>query len=255
MRSWVELVIVIAIGIIVAGLFVMGTSRVRVTRDETLCGSHLKHVLLGLHNYEGAHKKLPLASVANDDLPLEKRLGLFCRLFPFIENRMDLRGNFHDDLRAWDDGENKKLAESGPWCLFCPANPDQGSPFNLTHYVGLAGVGGDAAFYASDDRRIGMFGYHRQLSLRDITDGLENTIALAETATDNGCWLAAGPASVRGLGAARAYLGKSEFTSLHGNRVNVALADASVRTLHPRFSPRLLEALVTVQGKETVEAW
>ena len=58
-----------------------------------------------------------------------------------------------------------------------------------THFVGMAGVGLDAAEYAPDDstqaKKLGVFGYNRTTKLSDITDGPASTIAVTP-ATSHG---------------------------------------------------------------------
>ena len=48
----------------------------------------------------------------------------------------------------------------------------------MTHYVGVAGVGEDAARLPAGDARAGMFGYGRQTRQQDLLRGEANTIAV-----------------------------------------------------------------------------
>jgi prepilin-type processing-associated H-X9-DG protein len=148
--------------------------------------------------------------------------------------------------------------------LLCPANPTEFDPSLPcpTHYLGIAGVGEDAAELPLSDRRAGVFGYDRKVRERDIKDGLATTLAVAE-ALDGGPWTAGGKATLRGLSVGEApYLGEGgQFASRHrvgffpwsGPVVtNVLFADGSVRTLTPSVSPQVLEALATIAGGEEV---
>ncbi len=140
--------------------------------------------------------------------------------------------------------------------FLCPANRGRGAP-DLpcrTSYLGIAGVGDDAAELPRGDPRAGFFGYDRRLTAKDLTDGAATTLMLAEAA-DGGFWTAGGKATVRGLAAdGRPYLGRGgQFASLHRG-TNVAFADGSVRRLTPAVSPRVLEALATVAGGEEAGA-
>jgi len=76
---------------------------------------------------------------------------------------------------------------------------DQGA----THYVGMAGVGLDAADYKFGDKavekKLGMFGYERRTALKDVTDGLSNTIYVIQVSpTYPRPWLAGGGATTMG---------------------------------------------------------
>ena len=80
----------------------------------------------------------------------------------------------------------------------------------VTHYVGIAGVGEEAAQLPTDHPRAGIFGYDRKVSHENIKDGLSLTMTVVETATANGPWTAGGRATVRGLDPNDPpYLGKS----------------------------------------------
>jgi prepilin-type processing-associated H-X9-DG protein len=123
----------------------------------------------------------------------------------------------------------------------------------------------DAAILPGADRRAGVFGYDRRTMLKEIKDGLENTLLILESARDNGPWAQGGPATVRGLDPAdQPYLGTGQpFGGTHfaenslfgrGKSIgcNVAMADGSVRFLHETTPPHILEALVTIAGGEEI---
>jgi len=139
--------------------------------------------------------------------------------------------------------------------LLCPANPNtRGTnlpPF--THYVGVAGVGADAATLVKGEPRAGIFGYDRRTKREDIKD-TSNTLHLIETATANGPWTAGGHATVRGLDPeGPPYLGRGgQFSSGHG-LTQATLADGSVRPISPAVSRRVLEALATVTARDNVD--
>src|SRR5205085_2369316 len=75
--------------------------------------------------------------------------------------------------------------------LQCPSRPTPAEPGlpAVTHYMGVAGVGADAAELPLADRRAGFFGYDRKVNMTDIKDGLSCTVAAIEAA-DGGHWTA-----------------------------------------------------------------
>jgi prepilin-type processing-associated H-X9-DG protein len=167
----------------------------------------------------------------------------------------------------WDADENRitrtKDVESGTIYvvgridgLSCPAGPDDGgTPMpGLTSYVGVAGVGTDAARLPGHDPRAGIFGYGRQVRLEDIKDGASMTMAVVETAERNGPWTAGGPATVRGLDPARRpYIGRGgQFGGTHRGGAAVLFADGSVRFVRASIRPRTFEALATIAGGERI---
>jgi prepilin-type processing-associated H-X9-DG protein len=124
----------------------------------------------------------------------------------------------------------------------------------LAHYVGVAGVGEDAALLPVEDKRAGVFGYDRRTRPEDIRDGTGTTLMVVETATDNGEWTAGGRATVRGLDPDHPpYLGRhGQFSSYHRAVTNALFVDGSVRALGSGMAPEVFEALATIAGGEDV---
>src|SRR5205807_1242571 len=79
----------------------------------------------------------------------------------------------------------------------------------VTHFVGLSGIGPDAAEYAATDpammNKLGVFGYDRGASLDEIRKGrgLANTIVLIRVPHDGPAgvqpWMAGGGSTVRSV--------------------------------------------------------
>ena len=80
-------------------------------------------------------------------------------------------------------------------------------PVPLT-YVGLTGIGKDAAFLPRGDPLPGVFGFGRVTRPQDISDGASTTLMVIESSDLRGVWVAGGEATVRGVDPAkRPYLG------------------------------------------------
>lgn len=237
------------------------------------CANNLKDIAIGLHNYadtcptcrssgENGHW-FPTGTVANPDLPPERRLSWFVELLPFIEHSA-----VHDRIdrqAAWDAPANTAAVQTMLRTFHCPdwgreAEPD---PVYLTAYIGVAGVGADGATLPAGARQAGVFGYDRRTAVADVTDGTSCTLLVLESARDNGPWARGGPATVRGIDPANApYLGSgrpfggthfAENTLFrHGGSAgcNAAFVDGSVRFLNDKVAPHVLEELATVAGGE-----
>ena len=101
----------------------------------------------------------------------------------------------------WNNAQNQPVAKQplpevvNP--VFGPATSPDGYP--VTHYVGVAGVGEDAAQLPADDPRAGMFGYGRQTRQQDLVRGGANTIAVLGVQDQCGPWAQGGRATVRPL--------------------------------------------------------
>jgi hypothetical protein len=87
-------------------------------------------------------------------------------------------------------------------------------------------------------------------------------VAFAETATDNGPWMSAGPATLRGLDGT-VYLGPTApFSTNHQAgwwqripALHMSFVDGSVRAFSYTLAPSVFEALVTVAGSDQVPAF
>ena len=60
------------------------------------------------------------------------------------------------------------------------------APAYLTPYLGVAGLGPNAADLALGDPRAGVFGHDRRTALAAIRDGASNTLLIMESARENG---------------------------------------------------------------------
>jgi hypothetical protein len=246
---------------------------VRRAAARSQCANNLKEIAVGLQNYadtcptcrssgENGHR-FPAGTVLNPALPPERRLSWLVALLPFIEHsavhdRIDLRA-------AWDAPTNTAAVRTMLRTFHCPDWGRESEPNEacLTPYIGVAGVGADAATLPARDRRAGVFGYDRGTAVADVTDGTSCTLLILESARDNGPWAHGGPATVRGLDPGEApYLGRGRpFGGTHfaentlfrrGGSVgcNAALADGSVHFFNEEVAPQVLEALATVAGDD-----
>jgi hypothetical protein len=250
---------------------------VRRAAARSQCANNLKQIALGLHNYadtytpgqraNGQTQKLPAGTVANPALPPERRLSWFVEVLPFVEQatlyqRLDPR-------KGWDDPSNELAVRTPLKMLRCPDWVREAEPVPpyWTAYLGVAGLGVDAATLPAGDRNAGVFGYDRRTSLAAIKDGTSNTLLVLESARDNGAWARGGPSTVRGLTPeVQPYLGTGRpFGGTHfaensifgrGKSLgcNAALTDGSVRFFTESISPHVLEALATIAGGEKVGA-
>lgn len=201
--------------------------------------------------------------------PAHERVSFFRELLPYIgdDRYFTLRESI-DAEKSWNDPANVNYARIlVPHFLNPAAGPASSyvkvrgvdSPLAVTHFVGMAGVGPDAAYYDKNDPRAGMFGYDRQTTVEDVKDGLSNTIYMIEADKALlGPWLQGGGATVRGTSVAGNDIGRrGGFSSPNfGGKqgVWVMMGDGSTRFLSKDISPEVFKALCTMAGSDSAGA-
>ena len=134
--------------------------------------------------------------------------------------------------------------------VFGPAASPEGYP--VTHYVGVAGVGDDAAQLPADDPRAGVFGYGRQTRLEDLPRGDANTIAIMGVQEQCGPWAQGGRATVRPLSRKPYINGPDGFGSGQPDGMVVGYADGHAGFISKDIDPHVLEQLASVRGGNDV---
>jgi hypothetical protein len=201
--------------------------------------------------------------------PPDHRVSFFAELLPHL-GRGNVRAAIQDRKFPWYAPENRLAAESwvpeflvpyydsSAWRATSPLA--DGATFGGTNYVGLAGLGLDAARYNPLDpatsKKLGIFGYDWQSRPADVTDGLSNTIALIQVPPGyQRPWIAGGGATVMGVDdkgpdPQQPFIARSP----EGKRgTYILMGDGSVRWLKEGTDPKVFKALVTRAGGETVD--
>lgn len=193
----VELLVVIAIIGILVGLLLPAVQQAREAARRMSCSNNIKQIVLGLHNYEAAHRKLPFGWNNHGTLwsamvlPYVEQQNLYSSLL-FVESGP---GN-------WDSGSANTLAcETVVPVFFCPSMP---LPPHLdyngiekrfpTSYRGNAGsevtsddtstipISGTKSLEMLDLN--GIFHACSATRFADVIDGLSNTFMIGESHTD-----------------------------------------------------------------------
>jgi prepilin-type processing-associated H-X9-DG protein len=232
------------------------------------CRDNLLALGLALAEYHDAFETLPCGTVVNPELPPQKRLSWLTVIMNEQGRRLQI-----DTTKAWDAAENRppsflhegttgdapptKTSAANVALFNCPSHSPTPDPTGLgpTDYVGIAGLGKDAATLPLTHSRAGVFGYNRATRLRDITDGASETLMIAETAQPQGAWTAGGRSTVRGLNRdRRPYLGPNgQFGGNHRGGTMVVFADGSVRMIRDTISPAVFESLSTIAGGDQIK--
>ncbi|QDU23410.1 DUF1559 family PulG-like putative transporter [Urbifossiella limnaea] len=274
MRRWAAaaaagFVLLVAVGFVATYIL-----RYRRAAGDVTCAANLREIgLFAAHHVDpkvGDPDRLPseipagtvaLAGVAPDD-----RLSWFPRVLPGLDQKRQDAGPLLAGLKTLEPfpaAANQTVARTRLRAALCPADPpaaDHSAPAP-TSYVGIAGLGADAAELVLPDPpgaappRAGCFRYDRPTPFSYITDGLSQSLLLGERSGDLGPWLRGGSATVRGLndaaGAGPLMARGGQFGGTHAGGANWGFADGSVRFFTDRGDPRILFALATIAGRET----
>lgn len=239
-----------SIGVLTA-LLLPAVQQARTAARRTQSKNNLKQLMIALHNYHDVYGNLPAGTVKDSAEEVDDRLSWIVSILPFIDQaalyeQIDQKSGWKSESNADWTGFNLQV-------LMNPAEPNQAE--SVTHYVGMAGIGEDAANLKVNDPGAGMFGYNRQTRFRDIKDGLSNTIAITESSDDFGPWAQGGRSTLRGLTEEPYINGPDGIGSPFPGGMNAALGDGSVRFISENIDPEVFKALITISGGEQIGAF
>jgi hypothetical protein len=231
--------------LLVVALLLPAVSSAREAGRRSQCSINLRHLGLALHNYYDDHGYLPPPYVAGPDgKPMHSWRVL---ILPYLEETSLYNAYNFDE--PWNGPNNGKLAKRMPLVFRCPSDPHMLS--GMTSYFCITGPG-----RAKEGKPTLDFG--------DITDGLSNTLALAESHTARVNWLEPRDLTVEdilaGDNTAQApcpcsYHGRQDrgVWRSEGHMYLGAWFDASVGRLPTRLDRQSLQAILTIDGGERVD--
>jgi prepilin-type processing-associated H-X9-DG protein len=244
---------VLAIVATILGLIGMVLLNVQEKSQIAGCTNNLRQIGAAINNYSDHNGHFfPPGTVLNAALNPQQRLSWEAAIVPFLSETGIAGKNAGKQWEqlsgqitfkeAWDAPANAGLRRNVPLFL-CPtfAHDFSAGQVGLTSYVGIAGVGEDAAVLPCGDAQTGFFGYDRLIRAADISARLDATMAAIETTQANGPWSAGGSPSVRGAPLDNSCcIGKdAAFGGLHRGGAKVLWADGSVRFVTEKIDPEL----------------
>lgn len=214
--------------------FELQGSSIRVVAAQTEAGNNLKSMAFALHDYAMDHNdRLPSALNDSQGRALH---GWTLVVQPYLENQSLFDKT--DKTKPWSHPANSPVYQTKcRWFI----NPLEETRFNakglaLTHYAG----------------NVHVLGRSTPLTLKYIVeqDGLSNTLLIGEVAGRFKPW--GYPYNWRdpALGINRTLNG---FGNAHRNGAQFVMGDGSVRFISEKTSLKVLKALATPDGSETIE--
>jgi prepilin-type processing-associated H-X9-DG protein len=209
-----------------AGMIKDFMNQVVVAVARTQSTNNLKQIGLAFHNYHDQHGALPPAAVYDKDG--KALLSWRVLILPYIE-----QDALYKEFRLnepWDSEHNKKLIAKIP-------------PIYVTRLAKPSAVGG--TFYQGFLGKMAAFEGKRGLRFVEFTDGLSNTIMVAESAVDVP-WTK--PADLP-------FDPDGKLPKLGGlfeGGFNTLFCDGSVRFLKATIKPDTLKMMITRNGGEVI---
>jgi prepilin-type N-terminal cleavage/methylation domain-containing protein len=245
----VELLVVIAIIGILVGLLLPAVQAAREAARRISCSNNLHQIGIAVHNYHSAFNKLPAGCSEWrrwGGSPLLKNFSWSAQILPQLE-QSNVARQIDFDV-PYDHPNNTSVAATRLSVFLCPSVPsDQHvskTGRGLTDYGGLYGQ--RMTIRTPTDN--GVFIYDRAFRFRDITDGLTNTMMVAEDARGpNKEWINGNNVFEQsgGINDPQAWAGDNEIRSEHTGGAMTLFSCGRVKFLADDTDEEALAAMIT----------
>ncbi|HZN33373.1 MAG TPA: DUF1559 domain-containing protein [Pirellulaceae bacterium] len=255
----VEILVVIAIVAILAGLLLPAVQMAREAARRMRCQNNLHQIGLALLGFESLHGRLP----AGRDAERSRQHAWSTAILPQLEQAALYQR--YDFSKSWKDPSNQQVTAANVAVYRCPSavgkwdgKIDYGGNYGSALTGLKPGFSSGCAWEAGafPPVHLAMPGQYRSAAVRlgEITDGTSQTFLVLEDAdrpaAQGGLW-ASGHNCFAHDGPINANVSKEIF-SRHPCGANALLADGSVRLLTDSIALPLLGALCTRAGGEAV---
>lgn len=218
----------------VAALLVPARECAREAARRMQCTSNMKQLGLGMHLFHDANEHFP--GYDDPDHAEYEPCSWRVQMLPYIEEGQLYER--YDRTQSWNATTNMALGKKIVSTYRCPSNPND----SITDTDILSVVGPNCVFRDKGSTKSA-----------DITDGASNTIMFVESADSGIHWM-----EPRDLKFEDARIVKMDskgpgIRSHHPGVVNVTFCDGSIRSISQAIDPKLLKALMTIDGGEVIE--
>jgi prepilin-type N-terminal cleavage/methylation domain-containing protein len=241
----VELLVVIAVIGILTALLLPARSESRETIRRRACIRNLTQIGQAMLKYHEKYGCFPPAFIPDENGKPKHSWRVL--LLPFME-----QGKLYAEYRfdePWNSPHNIMLGAKRPYEYRCPSHPMHDSTLPTPEITSYAMVVGPHAISDGPAAR----------RKADISDGLDKTIMVVEVVGADINWLEPRDLDVSKMTFHIAQTGDklastaTDISSGHTGMARVLMCDGTVRSLRDDIDPKLLEAMTTIDGGETVD--
>jgi prepilin-type N-terminal cleavage/methylation domain-containing protein/prepilin-type processing-associated H-X9-DG protein len=198
----IELLVVIAIIGTLVGLLLPAVQKVRESANRSQCANNLKQQVLALHAYSESHKNLPASTNIGPTAP---RVNWVTLALPYIDQQHLFQK--YDFTVDWFNAANLPITQTPLKVMQCPSaapanrldGKPEGAPAGTEPWLTPSVSAGDYGATTHVGARLATAGYvdnagpgvmpkNSTPRLSDVTDGLTNTIIIAESAGRPQIW-------------------------------------------------------------------
>jgi len=278
----IELLVVIAIIAVLVGMLLPAVQKVREAAARTKCANNLRQIGLALHAYHDATLAFPRGGYypVTPSSTNPRPLSWGASILPWIDQDPLFRAI--TPVAVYTDGANQTAGATTVPIYLCPASkftplrrkssdlPAASSvEFGRNDYAAVNGERGLRAANASNTPERGVMILERNIAMRDVTDGLSQTILVGEAPEGiHSIWISprnvfdqSAPISERRsntspyascqLPGIFCDFGQ-ELSSYHLAGATTVFADGSVHFLASSISPATIAALCSRSGGESI---
>lgn len=208
--------------------------------QEMSCGNNMKQIGLAIENYHASYNVYPSPNFGGHSWRI-RSLGFVMASSMHSNYSYDLPWdsdlNYSLDSRPLPTKSDELVIYGMPGTYACPSDGDATHQTAYLMLVGPSAFGKPGGFRRSDE----------------ITDGLETTIAVAETRSRDIHWLEPVDFDATEMSFVVNDFAMPSISSDHPRGPAVLFCDGAVYRLSARTDPQIVEAMVTINGGEELD--